>query len=428
MQAYNDLSLRNGVIITNGFISRTATRIGIAFVIVIGLITACEQPDSPVGSGVGPDIGGKVRTVQFTSVSDTSFYAPYVRTSNGNFLYVGASHGITSSALIKYDRPLYRDSITIDSCWMTVWWKKGNDIGDGAVPLLSADILDYAWTEASRLSLDSLPAGQGVNCPQQGTTVTDSTSLFHWAVPAEQVRTWFAFKDSSKIDTNWVSPRADSSFTVRISAPTAVDRLLALRSKEGIADSLWMRPLLRIKVTRMDSVGYFRNDTITLVSNGDLFAHKNDSVNTGDRLVIGRGAPFRSVVHFNWDSLKTVADNLPVVVNKAYITVFRDKNSFPWAKVTPSLSAGFLLDDGWKINPDSVFASFALSAAVDSTTDSVRIDVTNLFASRHRQVNYGIMLRTDFEGYQIDRMAFFRSSAPVVQKPRLTVIYTEFDR
>jgi hypothetical protein len=205
------------------------------------------------------------------------------------------------------------------------------------------------------------------------------------------------------------------------------DKLIRLISRDGVVDSLWMWPVLHLKTTKLDTAGVGQPDSLRLLPSGDMYLLRNDSSNVSGRVVIGRGAVYRTVIKYDYSTLRALADRTPVVVNKAYLTLYRDRNRYPWAVMTPGVNAGFLWNDGWLTKPDSVYATFGSSAGIDSTSDSLQIDVTAQMFSYIRKDNFGIVVRGEFEGTQIDRIAFYSSTDPdSARRPKMTVYYTEF--
>ncbi len=403
------------------------------FLTVLGLLmTGCAEPDGAVGSSVGVDLGGRFAWDSFHADADTSYAAPQSGTGGSPHLYVGRAFGITAEPLLRFNKPPEPWPIDwwVDSARIDVHYQGG--ISDDDFPPLEGFVIDLAWREAEPPEWGSLPGGAPVEVRIDYAQPDSGSAAF--ILPPEMVANWLSWVDSSLIDTSWHdTTRADSGLTLCI-YPTPVGcptRLARLRSRSALEDSL--RPRLSVFITARDSAGgELHPDTLQATPSDDLFLIQNDETDTGDRLVIGSGAVFRSLLRFDVSRMWTLTDSLHIVVNRAIMTLHRDRSPYPWASVTRSVFPFKLTDDRWLTEPDSAqIAGFVITpTVVDTSADSLQIVVTGPVAGwiADPECNHGLALYSGSEGLDIDRIAFYSMRAPEPLRPRLTIYWTEFPK
>ncbi len=397
----------------------------ISAVTALGFLAGgCAEPDGSVGSGVGGGPEGVPGQITCQVQSDTSFHARSVGTGGSAHLYVGSSKGISPEAVMRFNRPLTSAAIRVDSARIDVAYQGG--IGDGAIPEVAASLVYFPWSESHPPSRADLTGGTLLTA----NLVTGGDSgRFHYALDAAEVNAWFKVVDSSRADTGFSDPgRPDTSLTIVLRAPDAQDKLLRFRSRSATADSL--RPYLMIFAAFPDSV---TSDTIKVGAIGDLFLPDDQNPIPAGRLCIGGGAALRSALNFKLDSLWSWQSDRYIVVNRAVLTLTRDRALFAWAPWTKSVWPYQMTSKRWMTEPDSAeFSGFVfVPTAVDSAADTLQIVISTptVTWARRDSTNYGLMIESAGEGLDIERIGFYDSTDPdPVKRPRLTIYYTELQR
>ena len=400
------------------------------------VLAACTQPDGPVGSGIGSDGDEAVRVARLEVEVDISFTPSQTGTGASPHLYVGSAEGINSQALLKFSRPSklfaldQTDSIaswSVDSVRMTLAFQGG--IGSGIFSDPDAYLLDYEWSESAPPAWGTVPAGELLDCAV--STTGEDSGLVTFSPPGEWIDEWFAWIDSSLIDTTFDDPvRNDSSLTLHLECPAADEMLVRYRSRGATADSL--RPTFRAFITIVDTSDNTRQDTLMSIAAQDLFIVDLDSMEVTPHLVIGGGAVFQSNLRFDVSPLWALSDSLHIVINRADLVLFKVSDLFPELPETPSIWPFRISDNLGFTFPDSAEeAGFSLTTAINAEIDSVSILITTpvSFWVKNRDQNWGIALHSGTEGLDIDRIAFYSSEAenPGL-KPRLIVYYTEIPK
>jgi len=395
------------------------------------LLFGCAQPDGPVGSGVGGRPEGHFRSVVCPALADTSYIVARVGTGGSANLYVGASHDVSSYAISKYYRPVKPYEITVDSARMTLAWEGG--IGDGAMPAIEGNLAVFSWSESTVPADADVPTGTRLDSRIDRTTAAGDTGSLSFTVPVAEVASWLAWIDSSSIDTNWVdSTRLDAALSLVVKAPAAVDRLVRFKSRSATGDSL--RPKLLIYATIKDSASDVAHDSLySIVATSDMFITTNTAAPLPNRLVLGGGAAVRSALKFDMTPVYAAKDTFEVVVNRAVLTLHRDRAAYTWAPWSKSVWPYRMTSNLWLTYPDSAaYSGFVLSpTAVDSSADTLQLVVTSPAASwaSADSLNFGLLLMATSEGLDIERIAFFDQSAvdPAL-RPSLKVYYTELPK
>jgi len=395
------------------------------------VLYSCSQPDGSVGSSLGPEPGGQTRVGVFNVDRDTSFAISEVKTGGSAFVYVGEVEGIKAEGLYKFYRPIMPISWTLDTAWVSLAFQSG--IGATFSMDVEGGIIDYAWKESNPPVLGDVPAAAPENrfivCADTDTLVV------HYPVPASWAEQWLRWNNTlSDEDTVWTDTlRADSSLTLHLTPVAAApERLARFCARSVTTDSL--KPKIYLILTVEDTATRETSaDTVIAYAAGDVFLVENHVVLTGGDILIGSGATIQTNLRFDLSSLYQQYDSLRFAVNRAVLTLFRNRT---YPTILPPTTAiwPFLLADSLGLNnpEDAEETSYTyVTTAIDTTLDSVQVVVTSPASSwlRDSEKNFGLALHSGSEALDIDRMAFYgpTTDAPAM-RPRLTIYYTELPR
>lgn len=391
------------------------------------LAAGCAEPEGPIGAGVGGGPVGRLESVVCLVTTNTSYRPTGVGTGGSAHLYVGQAHNITSFALARFNRPVKPFEMRVDSARFEVGFEGG--IGGDATPDVEGRLAIFPWKESAAPEDGDVPTGKLLDGQTQ--IIHADTGRMSFALPAAEVTSWLGWVDSSLIDTTWEDPqRPDSSLTLLLKAPTASDRLIRFRSRSAATDSLHPVLLIFAKV-RKDSTEALHDSTLRVPASDDLFLATDAGSLAARRLALGGGAAIRSALRFDLSSLWRLQDSLHIRVNRAVVTLTRDRSLYDWAPQTQFVRPYRMSDTLWLSRPDSAnYLSFASKATeVADSTDTLQIVVSAPAVewTASDATNFGLLLVSETEGLDLDRIAFYDSS-DAVRRPRLTVYYTELPR
>jgi len=367
---------------------------------------------------------------------------------------VGNAKGMTSEVLIRFHKPVVDTSFAVDSARIELNYSSA--IGDGDIVSWECQRINHDMTGPPP-GPDDIPTGTPLeivmeeSAPDSGTvTVTlDAGEVTEWLLP-----------DSVEVDTTVHDPGSAfnpdgtdlSVMTIRITAPYAFDKLI--RFHTGASDSL--RPRLHIFSTNSDTADNAIVDTISVVPLAKISLIENSEVVGGDRIVIGDGAIILSQLRFDISELIEMLETSHIIVNRAVITLHRDRALYTWGtrKAAVSLRAQKLTDDKWLTDPVGWVESPAFSgypfntATIDSSEDQIEFVVTDpsmqWIETRKwdedslewvdADNNFGVLIQPYSslfhpfrKGIDIERIAFHSIDDPdPALRPTLTVHYTEF--
>ena len=412
---------------------------------------SCSQPDGPSGSAVGVDLGGQLRTAVLPV--DTVQIVSYEQGAS-EYLYVGDAQGLNSEVLIRFFMPVVDTSFTVDSARIELNY--GGGIGDGDIVSWQCQRIKHDMTGPPPAQGD-IPTGTPLDlivnetAPDSGNVKInlDPADIIQWLLP-----------DSTKLDTVPKKPGdvigpgdlIKPVMTIRLSAPDAMEKLIRIHS--GASDSL--RPRLHIYNPTTDSLGNTIADTLSVVPIARISLIVNSDPADGSRLIVGDGAMILTLLRFDVSELTDMLETSHVVINRAVVTLHRDKSLYPWGarKSAVSLRAQKLNDDkwltdlnGWKATP--AYSGYPFNTAtVDSAEDAIEFVVTDPSLSwiettewdeeTSRVVsvdkNFGVLIQPYSglfhpfrKGIDIERLAFHAADDPdPALRPTLTVYYTEF--
>ncbi len=409
-----------------------STTAAVLFALFTLLLSSCEQPDGPVGSGVGSEQGGQTYMGVFNVAQDTSFYNSDVKTGASAHIYIGKYEGILAEGLMKFYRPILPAQWTIDTAYVKIGFQSG--IGTGGAINVASNLLDLEWSEAEPPALADLGALDQNNYPDP-IAITADSGVVAFPVNREWVDQWLRWENNfTEDDTTWTDTlRADSSLTLHLFSDDEMPELLKrFRARGALTDTL--RPRLFIQLTVEDTAtGDTYPDMLMTTANADIFLLENSNSNAVSDLLIGSGCAYQSNLRFDVSDIYARHDDYNVAVNKATMTIFRKREIAANFPPTLSLWPFRLTDELGFTMPDSAGESgfVYISTAIDTTLDSLEIDVTIPASEWIRSVdkNHGIAIHSGTESLDINRMAFYSmEEQDTTLHPRLTLYYTEIPR
>ncbi|MFH0766225.1 MAG: DNRLRE domain-containing protein [Calditrichota bacterium] len=394
------------------------------------LLSACAQPEGPVGSEVGDDLGGVARVDSFQVDASACFIAPHLGTGGSSHLYVGSGYGLNVQSLIRFSPPRIPAGWTLDSTrQQRLRLTAQGGIGEGSFPVIEARRMHRFWSEANPPHWGDVSEGENLRLE---VAVNDTgkgyISLF---LEAEWFKQWMTRVDSIRADaTASDSLEIDTSLTIWLFSDEAQDRLARILSRNSIADSL--RPRLTIYAFHSDTVGMPTLDSLSSTAAADAFLVHNDSTDTEGRLVVGSGAVYQFNLRFDLSRLQRRREDYHIVVNRALLILQKIPEAYPQFPQTLSLWPFKLTDDRWLTDPDSSSeAGFTvITTSVNQDSMNAKITLTNLAAEwiADSTKNHGLAVHSGGEGLDLNRIAFYGASSSPQQRPRLRIYWTEIPR
>ena len=402
-------------------------------------LTACTQPDGPVGSSVGYDPGGRTAVASFNVDFDTSFAGSRVSTGASQYLYVGSAYGITTEALMLFSKPSLPYEWSVNSGWIELVYEE--NIGRGWFPALKGYLIFFNWSESN--PPDKIPVLPFQTTRPQMTEIPGDSGAIVFPVTQHVITDWFTDADSIEIDTtgSGTSDQGNAklnkkydfgNLTLKVSSQREAGRLVRFWSRNTTVDTL--KPRLFVSITARDSAdGELYPDTLTIYPTADAFIIRNQSTDIGDDLVIGSGVVFETDVRFDLNDMWTLTELSDIVVNRAVLTLYRKCETFSYLPPTPSILPFKLTDDMWLTDPTAAGeAGFTnVSTPIDSEVGEIEVVVTSPATEWITGVenNHGVALHSGGVGLDIDRMAFYSSKdTDSTKHPKLTIYYTEFPK
>ncbi len=388
----------------------------------------CAQPDGSSGSAVGVDLGGRLDSGIYHTDTMTTIRYP---DGASDFLYVGSAHDMTSETLIRFYKPAVDSTFVVDSARIELHY--GGGYSDGDIGSLRGEWINYTLT-AIPPNLEELPAGDLLDLHIE-ETATDSGKV---TIPltVEAVTEWLL------PDTTGSDSTTSFDVAIRIAAPDALNKLIRIRS--GASDTL--RPKLYIYSTSLDTLGQPVIDSLSIIPQVKMSLITNNMIPTENQVVVGDGAIMLSLLRFDISDLTDELASSNIIVNRAVLTLYRDKSLYPWGVYKKSISLRiqkltsdtWLTDDSlWMADPEISGYPFN-TATVDSSADSVEFVVTYPSTDWVGDIekNFGILLQPyntqinpSRKGIDIERVAFHAPDDPdPTLRPKLKVYYTEFIR
>lgn len=402
---------------------------------ILGLLTvvfysSCAQPEGPTGSEVGDGLGGSVRVDSFQVDASACFTVPDVGTGGSPYLYVGLGYGLDAHSLIRINPISIPAGWTLDSTReQRVRLTAQGGIGEGSFPVIKARSLHWFWSESSPPAWGEVSGGDELRTEVEVSG--DSAGKVDLFLDTQGLKRWLARVDSVRADTSESDTlEVDTSLTIWVFSEESQSRLVRMRSRNSTPDSL--RPRLTLYAFHSDTVGLPVLDSLFYPVNADAFLVHNDSDDVEGRLVVGSGAVYQFNLRFDLERLQRRQRDYYIVVNRALLILQRIPEAYPQFPLTPSLWPFKLTDNLWLTYPDSSHETGYTIATtpVDSSVMLIDINLTELAAEwiADSTKNHGTAVHSGGAGLDLNRIAFYDTSASPVQRPRLRIYWTEIPR
>jgi len=403
--------------------------------IVLLLLIGCAQKDSAVGSSLAPGLNEIYPQDTTLYAWATNFLQAQATTGSSPFLYLGRDAGYDADALLKFNpATALPDSYLVDSLIVKLYLdsilaNEGSDL-PVSVALLNRS---YSWFEigvtwenldpqaTSRyLYLDPDQYGNSIASFQIPSAAADSDSFaFYLPSPDSLLRAWESAGAGGKTlhFNNGLYLLSDKS----------QDFLVRLASAENSLVS--RRPRLEIYLTAIDT-----SDTITttsawdtlLYAGADAFIAQSSTPLDSSYLYLGNAVACRSLVLFDVENL---LPGYGTAVQRAEIILHAD-TTHPLNY--DGITSGFYLqmqDSSWMTNPDEALTQSGspILAIYDSESAKLVLNITSTVYDwiTHSEINYGVMIKSANEYYDLSRTVFYGSGAPDSLRPQLRVVYLQ---
>jgi hypothetical protein len=374
------------------------------------LLTGCSDEPGSVGASL-LSTDGSLQVVDTTlfAVSDTVFTTPFA-TGAGTSILVGTWNGYSAVALVKFATTYLADSLGaahIDGARIrftnSYSWQLGATQRNYIVQPVSA-----LWTESyvTRDSLDRIWTSRGAKCGSYSSafTIGDTSVIL---LDTATVRRWLANKPDSTGFNGFII--SDSLYAPNTS--TAANGIVGF---SAFATST--PPHLLVSYT-LGGVSY----EMDVSSGEDAYLATGAISADPTTLETQAGISIRSKVLFDLSGVPKGS-----IVNAATFSISAKDRTVGVGTpdsiiVFPSTSAA---------DPNQMNESYyAFGAKTDTTGKMYSIASTSFRAIAQRWItgyaNNGLVLRSASDGYSIDRLRFYRTSAADSLRPRLRLIYTK---
>ncbi len=384
--------------------------IGLGITFLSGMIIGCADPDGFVGSGV---LGEHLTT----EPQDTTFYPEVdtiswmaVPTGNSNYLHLGHAAGFHSALLMKFTSfPSLKDSFVLDSAVVTISpdtvFRDSVVFHEGIVQL---SWISDEWSEGSVI-IDSLPSWGTYPTMEVPWTLSpaDSDTLM-LSLPPTDVRSWI---DGDTTNQGFLLEMTNSPGFIRkyFSSEAALD----------------YRPTLQLYYTWYDSgaAGWVEyNSDTTAYPTHDATIVWDDIEIDDDILMIGNGVSYRSLLLFNLKSLPKFG----VSIHKAELTMHLNPDHPLNFRSVPSGLRQRLESLTWRDDPQNPDVAGAASQAVLLGSASFTISLSFYVRDwvNDPNTNYGFLIRSDNQGWDLAREVFYSRAAPDSLRPSLYIVYS----
>jgi len=399
------------------------------------LLSGCAQKDSGVGSDLAPGLNEIYPQDTTVYAWATNFLQAQATTGSSPYLYLGHDAGYDADVLLKFNpAAALPDSYLVDSLIVKLYLDSIL-ANDGSQLPVSVALLNrsYPWFEIGvtwdnldpqatnhYLYLDPEQYGSSIAAFQIPSAAADSDSFaFYLPSPDSLLRAWEAAGAGGKT--------LNFNNGLYLLSDKSQDFLVRLASAEQTQASL--RPRLEIYLTAIDT-----SDTITttsawdtlLYAGGDAFIAQSSATLDSAYLYLGNAVACRSLMLFNVENL---LPSYGTAVQRAEIILHADTtNSLNYDNFT---SAFYLQmqDSSWMTNPDEALtqAGSPVLAVYDSESGKLTLNITTTGYAwiTHSQINYGVMIKSANEYYDLSRAVFYGSGAPDSLRPQLRIVYLQ---
>ena len=364
------------------------------------LLVRCSKYEK---TSVGSDYferenSGSVAQMLKIALRDTS-YQTYTPTGYGTYLYVGQNKGLQTQILLLFAS--LPDSGVVDSVILSHSFT--GIIGSAQGSLIpTVHTINGEWDE-TEVTWESFNMSNLLGNEVTTQVLYADTDSVSYMLPQDLVQSWMDTSISENYGLHLSYSIPDTGF------------IMQFYSKEAPLE--WTSvPQLTIYVTR-DSI----QSIYTKYPTADAFIATVPYDPTSDRLYIADGAPLRSLLFFDMDSIPENA-----TVNRALLTLYNDTTlSFPDHSSYFEFVAFICTDTTWWSSFETFAFDSSLSFAGSVQDDSAVINLTFYVQNWIIGVkeNHGIILMGKNERSDLMRRAFYSRIDPQ-KKPRLEIIYS----
>lgn len=386
--------MKHALIITVSLLSLTLT------------LTQCSQKQgNPVGSQFFQRENWGSENYIFQQATSDTFYHTSVNTGSSSSLYLGQYQGSQSQILFLFSN--LPDSGTVDSAVVTLYAQRilGSATGPATA---SVHAINHAWEE-SEITWESFGEGSigeqiaTMEISDEELAADNDTIAISFYLPPPRVQSWM---DSSQ---------ASENFGILLeSSPPDTGFFVEFFSREDISD-VFKGPRIRIYLTQDTT-----HETSIKYPTQDTFIANTRQEPTSDRLFVADGIALRSMLSFNVDS---IPDN--ATINRALLTLYSDTLlSFPDHRESFELIVYPVTDGIWPIPAVPFDSTMGIGGSVieDSTVMILTPFVQGWTAGF--TTNYGLLLIGWNERNDLNRRAFYSTTADSHQRPKLKIFYT----
>jgi hypothetical protein len=391
----------------------------------LGFISGCAQKDSAVGSDLAPGLNDVLPQEMLLYPAATNFFSTSVTTGSSPFLYLGHTQGYNADALLKFDPySSLPDSFQADSLVVKLFLDSliSSEAAEQAVSVYFIN-RSQTWSEIGVTwdNLDSLQLGDPFAQFVVSSAAADSDSVsFQLPAPDSLLHAWVSAGSGDKTlhFNNGIYLLSDKN----------IDFMTRFASAEN--GSVLLRPKLEmyIRVFEADTTepgGYAQTDTMLyLYAGADAWIAEDFGSSDPAYLYLGNGAAFRSFLLFDLE------DRLPtygIAVQRAEIVLHADTLN---AANLGRISSAFYLamaDTSWIEDPENATAQATspVIASYNSTAARLTLNLTGMAYDwiRNPGTNYGVMIKSTNEFYDLSRTVFYGANAPDSLRPCLRLVY-----
>lgn len=364
-----------------------------------GLFFWSCQKESPAGFDLlgREDIGQEgVLTLQ-PAQKDTS-YQVVAKTGRSGNLLLGKFQGYETRILLKFEG--LPDTAQVETAQLVLF--PHAIYGDTAASPLSISLhrITEPWAEETTIwgdvegKFESEPLGSFELIPS--TAAADT-----FTIPASLVQEWVDHPEQNHgvLLKTWGNGFIKGYYS-REGDEINYPRLKLVYTKEGV------------------------RDTSDYKASGDVFIVESKGDLRPDRLYVGNGIAYRSLLRFDFSTLPK-----KTFINYASLCLKVDQeNTLKRTNYTFIIQIFRVTTPGWDPGTIEVDSASAISQSIkegDSLVVNIASFVQRWVSDRSdRWGNYGMLLSSKTEGSDISRLAFFSSEADTPLSPKLTLYYS----
>jgi len=382
----------------------------ICTILLIGAVLAAsgcdEHKSTPVGSDViDRDDWGRFREIYVQPATRDSVYHQALQTGGGPLLLVGEWSGYGTKSLLRFET--LPESVQVASASVTLFTY---DVIDTVTPAQTSvpeavkvvvHLLQTGWS-IDDVTFDTPLSGTPVETVAVGRAPDDSLIV---SLPQNAVQAWI---DGTEENNGLLlscleeptSPQGDGFIKEFYSSDSQIDA-----------------PQLRIRCALSDT----SDTTFVAAPTADVFVVRRRSEwpfdTRPDRLMVGNGYVYRTLIQFAFED--SIPDEATIVRGLLTLSVDREYSFFSALEMSVYAVTSPTWDD-----PQFSTSRFA-QATVTADDDSVVFDIRGLVQSwvDEEIPNYGLLLKSTHEDWDIAFFTFHSSQGAGEWGPRLDVAY-----